>query len=204
MSTDQEATEPIDWDKFKKVLSLMSHAILVTLKGTQKVSEASYLTAIAIGGYTGLRGGEILSLKWSDIYNAKTISKQVSKSRGKKNIRSIEISNGLSNYIDATYKIVNPISLEFPILMNEKYEPISIQAFNKGLKKYLKKYGVNETVSSHTLRKTFGKRVFEKNGANDKSLLLVSQLLGHRSTEDTRRYIGITKLNMSNAYLDIE
>ena len=67
-----------------------------------------------------------------------------------------------------------------------------------------KKYKIETaSPSSHTLRKTFGMRVFESQGSTEAALVLLSEIFNHESVEDTRKYIGLTKGKIQNAYLKI-
>lgn len=54
-------------------------------------------------------------------------------------------------------------------------------------------------IGTHSLRKTFGYHVYRR--TND--LAMVQLLLGHSSSSDTLRYIGITQEQLYDAYLDL-
>lgn len=54
-------------------------------------------------------------------------------------------------------------------------------------------------IGTHSLRKTFGYHVYRKT----KDLAMVQQLLGHSSSADTLRYIGITQEQLFDAYLGL-
>jgi integrase len=55
--------------------------------------------------------------------------------------------------------------------------------------------------STHSLRKTFAKRVYTMAGTNSEDALVrLSEMLGHSSTGITRKYIGLTQQVMMDTY----
>ncbi|WP_352230654.1 tyrosine-type recombinase/integrase [Bacillus sp. YKCMOAS1] len=54
-------------------------------------------------------------------------------------------------------------------------------------------------IGTHTLRKTFGYRLYEMDIAVDR----IMAILGHSSEKDTLKYIGITADEISDAYESI-
>jgi integrase len=59
---------------------------------------------------------------------------------------------------------------------------------------------VNGNISTHTFRKTLGRRVVEVNEYSNESLVLLMQLFGHSNMGITKRYLGITKDEIHNVY----
>jgi integrase len=55
----------------------------------------------------------------------------------------------------------------------------------------------------YTLRKTFGKRVWEMDGQSERSLVYLSQIFNHSNVGITRRYIGIVQEDIRNIYLNL-
>ena len=47
--------------------------------------------------------------------------------------------------------------------------------------------GLNGKLATHSLRKSFGQRVYERSG----DIFLVQELLGHKSVSTTQRYLGV-------------
>jgi len=82
-----------------------------------------------------------------------------------------------------------------------KSKPISITAANKRIKKVFGEYDIKSVnPSSHTLRKTFGRRVYEAHNKSEDALILLSQIFNHTQISITRRYIGLTQERISSAY----
>lgn len=90
------------------------------------------------------------------------------------------------------------------LFVNESgVKPISVQYVNRQLKKIMKKYGVKGNYSSHFMRKTLGRRVYEQNNESEKSLLLLSHLFNHASVSTTKIYLGIREEEIGNLYLTL-
>lgn len=203
MSVQQTACSPLHWEEeFQKLLRDLSVSIHEA-SGQKKVTLARYQTAIAIGGYLGPRAKELLSLKWfdflgkseSDLYEFKT-EKQ----------RKIYFNDKLLKLINSNYLIVDPINIHDYILQSPKNpaKAITTRAFNKAFKSLLESHSIStDNPSSHTLRKTFAHRIFQNQGANEKALIMLAEILNHSSTKYTRRYLGIRKRQIKQVYLDI-
>lgn len=77
-----------------------------------------------------------------------------------------------------------------------KDEPVSRQAVDKMLK-------WAKVFSSHSLRKTFGRRVWLQEcdkGRGDQALLLLADVFGHTSIATTKRYLGIRQDEILSVY----
>jgi site-specific recombinase XerD len=58
----------------------------------------------------------------------------------------------------------------------------------------------NKNVSTHSLRKSGSRYVWENNGHSDEYLIKLSSILNHSSTSITRRYLGISKEEIKDIY----
>ncbi|RFN58819.1 tyrosine-type recombinase/integrase [Marixanthomonas ophiurae] len=74
----------------------------------------------------------------------------------------------------------------------------SPQHVNRELKKYLR-----GSFSSHSLRKSFGRRVWENDDYSDRALICLSQLFNHSSTQITRIYLGIKQEELNDIYMNL-
>ena len=61
------------------------------------------------------------------------------------------------------------------------------QTTYKMLKKAFQSAGLNGKLATHSLRKSFAQRVYNKSG----DLYLVQELLGHRNISTTQKYLGV-------------
>lgn len=82
--------------------------------------------------------------------------------------------------------------------VSQKGSVYSVQHVNRLIKKYFK-----GKVSSHSLRKSFGRRVWENDNQSERSLVYLSQLLNHSSTHVTRTYLGIQQEELDDIYMNL-
>lgn len=156
---------------------------------------------IAIGVFTGLRISDILNLRWSDILyrNFLIINEQKT---GKE--REIPINDDFYKIILDCYKNLMPLDKNDYIFRNKKGGILSVQYVNKKLKHLKYKYRLKiKYFSTHSLRKTFGRKVWEDNYYSDKALILLSEIFSHTSIADTKKYLGIKKEEIDNIYSQI-
>ena len=162
----------------------------------------------AAGFYFGLRIGDILSLTWEEV-TADTFELEEQKT-GK--IRRVNVHADFQavakKALEAIPKHRKPTPQDYVFVSQEprgnRYEPITVQAAIKRFRKALDRYGI-ETAnpSTHTLRKTFGRRVWENNGRTDAALVLLCETFGHSTPAVTRRYLGITADEIAQVYLTL-
>ncbi len=161
---------------------------------------------VCIGMFTGLRAGDSLSLKWSEIMKDYI---EIFEQKTRKH-RRIKINSDLRSHITRVYFQLTDTPLKSLRIQNDsefvfsnKYKtaPISNQYINTQLKRYAKKVRINGlNVSSHSLRKSFGRRVWELNNYSDRSLILLSEIFNHTSIAVTRKYLGIRQAEIFDVY----
>jgi integrase len=154
---------------------------------------------ISFGSFWGLRIGDILSLKWEQVYNLGEFS-LIERKTGK--AREIKINAQLRRHIEDCYKNIKPRILDEYIFTSQKGGVFSIQRINVILKDLKIRYNLKiRNFSSHSLRKCFGREVFNRSGSNaELSLVRLSQLFNHSSPSITRRYLGISKQELLDTY----
>ena len=134
-----------------------------------------------IGVTTGLRVSDIVALK-KDILKIKEPTIQERKTGKSKRIyinkklksKLIKYSEKNQNYIFET---------------NSKSGHITRQAVHKAIKRTTKKLGICENISTHTARKTYARKMLNKN----KGLKYVKDKLNHSTIADTLLYISNEK-----------
>lgn len=82
---------------------------------------------------------------------------------------------------------------------SQKGSIYSVQHVNRLIKKYFR----GKDISSHSLRKSFGRRVWENNNKTDEALLYLSEIFNHQSPAITRKYLGIRAEEIKNIYLNL-
>lgn len=66
-----------------------------------------------------------------------------------------------------------------------------------------KKYGLKcvKNLSTHSLRKTFGRHIYEcTNGNGEMALVMLSELFNHSNISITKRYLGLRKKEILRCY----
>mgnify|MGYP000195457822 FL=1 len=144
---------------------------------------------IAIGCFWGLRISDILSLRWNQILNVDEFS-IIEHKTGKQ--RTIRINPQLKRHITNCYKQINPIGINAPILVSQKGTVYTIQRINIILKETKAKYKLSvKNFSCHSLRKTFGRQVYNQNSDNaELALVKLMELFNHSNVAITKRYLG--------------
>ena len=187
-------TAPLAWNKGQTLLKAL-------------MADNDYNTALlfASGFYFGIRIGDILNLKWGQI-----TSESFSIIEGKtKKHRDIDVHKDYMRLVNKIVRVTDYHNDEDYVFVAQrrnmrKDRPISVVAANKRLKAAFERYGIEtQNPSSHTLRKTFARRVWENNKKSEAALILLGKILNHRDIATTRRYIGITKTQITNAYLSL-
>lgn len=159
---------------------------------------------MAIGFYTGLRISDILHLTW---LTASENYWQV-KARKTGKIQEVEVNPKLRKIIDQTIEYCDVDEFDAWIFMGRHGKstgkPIAVWTANYMIKTLFARYDI-ETAnpSSHTLRKTFGRRVYEHNGRSEDALILLSKIFNHISIQQTREYIGLTSERIRSVYTNI-
>lgn len=154
---------------------------------------------LAIGCFTGLRISDILALRWKQILNTAEFT-IVEKKTGK--VRTIRMNEQLQSHILDCYNNILPTSINSPILVSQKGTVYSIQRINVVLKEIKKRYKVKvKNFSCHSMRKTFGRQVYNMNSDNaELALIKLMELFNHSSVAITKRYLGLRQEELLDTY----
>lgn len=159
---------------------------------------------ISVGIFTGLRISDILSLRWNDLLNQEFLG--ITEKKTKK-FRNIKLNPQLLDIVARIFKcqkITNPDNLIF--LNRWGTKAIRIQYVNSMLKKIFIKYKISKdgtSISAHSLRKSMGRHIWEKNQNSEKSLVILSEVFKHSSIATTKIYLGIREEEISEIYLNL-
>ena len=154
---------------------------------------------IALGCFTGLRISDILALRWEQILSTEEFT-IIEKKTGKK--RVLRLNSQLQQHIQECYEHIQPIGLKAPILVSQKGTVFSIQRINVILKEIKRKYRLKvKNFSCHSLRKTFGRQVYNMNSENSElALVKLMELFNHSSIAITKRYLGLRQEEILETY----
>ena len=140
----------------------------------------------------GLRIDDLIKLSFEQL-RSDTIDITEGKTKKKRSLKVNDHIRQALTYFD---------DLKGYAFKSQKGTPFSSQHINRLLKKHFKGVG-GGTVSSHSLRKTFGRRVWDNDNQSERSLVYLSQLFNHSSTQVTRIYLGIQQEELDDIYMNL-
>lgn len=154
---------------------------------------------IGAGCFFGLRISDLLSLTWEMILDKETFV-IYEKKTGKR--REIKINVHFRNHIKECFTSLNIVEKNEKCFLSAKKKVYSTQRINVLLKEIKVDYKIKiENFSTHSLRKTFGRRVVDGAGINSEfALIKLSELFNHTSVMTTRRYLGLRAEEMLETY----
>jgi integrase len=149
---------------------------------------------VAVGCYTGLRIGDILTLTWEHITGD---SFQIQEGKTGKT-RTITVNPALKEIVTR-----NRENKTGQIFVSKKGQVFSVQYINQEFCRIAKKYNLKGNFSTHSLRKTFGRHVWEMDNNSERSLIMLSKIFNHTHSDVTRIYLGITAQEISDIYINL-
>ena len=154
---------------------------------------------IALGCFTGLRISDILALTWEQILNTEEFT-ITEKKTGKR--RTLRLNPQLQQHIQECHGHIQPLKDTSYILVSQKGTVFTIQRINVILKEIKKKYRLKvKNFSCHSLRKTFGRQVYNMNSENSElALVKLMELFNHSSVAITKRYLGLRQEEILQTY----
>ena len=160
------------------------------LLGNEKTRIYGFYIIIAIN--TGLRSGDLLKITFDDL---RTDKLTIIEGKTKKT-KTIAINENIRELLNkyGKGKTGSPF-------ITQKKGVLSVQHLNIQLKKLIKEKGLR--ISSHSMRKTFGRRVYFQNNESEKALMYLMDLFNHSSMSITKKYIGIRQTELDNIYLSL-
>lgn len=180
----------IEWDK----LQLLTQQL-------ERDKEYKFCLLITTAMYLGTRIGDTLRLRWSDLLNREHLELTEKKT---KKIRKILINHHLQETITRIHKKMNHPDIDGFIFLNDKgTKPISRQFVNGKLKRLVVKYQTVKDpsrVKTHSLRKSFGRRVWEQDNRSERGLLMLNEIFNHSSIRTTKIYLGIREKELLSVY----
>lgn len=158
---------------------------------------------VACGCFFGLRISDLLSLTWEQILGESFSLYE--KKTGKH--REIKVNAGVRDHIRDCFVALKIRDSKEKCFLNKYGDVISIQRVNVILKEIRVKYGLVgiDHFSTHSFRKTFGRKVVEMAGENSEmALIKLAELFNHSSTAITRRYLGLRQQELREVYDSLE
>ena len=156
--------------------------------------EQNYQMALLIefGFRTLLRYSDISRFTWENVLNKDELVLNEKKT-GKK--RSIKVGAVLKSLLLEYYELMQQPDLQSTIFN------YTLRHTNRLLQLGSRFVGIRrKAVSTHSLRKSGARFLYEENQRSEDVFLKISMILNHSSTQVSRRYLGITKEEISDVY----
>ena len=170
----------IDYDKaLNKALSML---------GTKNENFGFYII-VAIN--TGLRIGDILNIKKRHFEKDAYTFREQKTSKAK----TVPFNKHIKDYF---MQLKN--TSETPFKSN-KGTTYTRQQINRKIKQAFKTKDKN--YSSHSLRKSFGRKVYEDNDQSENALVILSKIYNHANLRVTRDYLDITQEILDDVYMSM-
>jgi integrase len=170
------------------------------MKKVLKANNVRNYCLFVLGINSGLRIGDLLSLKVADVAEGKKIKDRISLREQKTGkIKDFPIGatsvKALKEYLNET-----ELNSEDYLFKSRKGNgPIGREQAWRILSEAAETVGIADSIGTHTLRKTFGYWAF-KSGVD---ITRIQKLLNHSSPGVTLAYIGITQDELDDVYLNL-
>lgn len=185
----------------------MPQAKTLTPREQQQVLDYIALNAFAkrnrmmflLGLYSGMRVGEIASLKVSDVVNIDgTIKAEIrlkpEQTKGK-HARTVFVSNKLQQELEGFVKSLHqPLNMQHPLFITAGRRAFSANVMTQHFYWLFQRAGLSGA-SSHSMRRTFITQL----ASRGIGVRVLASLAGHRSIAVTQRYIDVNDDMMRRA-----
>lgn len=167
--------------------------------------DGNYMMAalITCGIYFGLRISDLRKLTWEMVLNAEAETFTIREEKTNK-VRSVKINANAKQLLSECYNGLGNPPMSQHCFISRKKQVFSTQRINVMLKNIRDKYNVKcKNISCHSLRKTFGRAIFEKaceNGQGEMALIKLQSVFGHSAPQITRIYLGIKQEEILQCY----
>lgn len=158
-------------------------------------NERDYILFL-VGITTGYRAGDLVSLKARDIRQAIKYSEFVIEEGKKFNNPNIAEVNKKARVVPLLHRLEKILKEYIKDMKDYEYvfksrkgtnKHIGVQAVSNTLKEAGEYFGLYN-ISAHSMRKTYAYKIYQETGCE---IVAVKELLGHKSIEETKRYIGL-------------
>ena len=156
-----------------------------------------------LGVSTGGRISELLGLQIGDVYQNRApvtdllFDKSIVK--GKEHSRAVPVNRDGRQAIDQLiawhrkeYRSIAKALPLFPSRNGQGNKRMSRRAAHNVLKHAFETAGLNGKLASHSLRKSFAQRLYDRTG----DIYAVQEMLGHKNITTTQKYLGVNYQNV--------
>ena len=154
---------------------------------------------IGCGIFFGLRISDLLRLNWNMLLNKEAKFIMIEKKTGKR--REVKINREFQKHIMDCRAALHIEDMDEPCFLSTKGKPYSVQWINLVFKELKDYYNLKiDHFSTHSLRKTFGRKVFESSDNAELALVKLMEMFNHSSVGITKRYLGLKQEEILQTY----
>ncbi|MDG3582038.1 tyrosine-type recombinase/integrase [Galbibacter pacificus] len=146
------------------------------------------ITAINLG----LRISDLLTLTFEQLRKESFEIVEGKTGKRRKLTVNSNIKNALKHFTDEPDN--------FYCFRSQKNSVYSTQQINRLMKEH---FNGGRKYTSHSLRKAFGRRVWENDNGSERSLVYLNELFNHVTIKQTKVYLGIRQEELDNIYLNL-
>ena len=190
-----KGTRPLDNQEIRQVSAIFDG----TFEGRNR---ALFMLGVSTGG----RISELLGLQIGDVYQNRApvtdllFDKSIVK--GKEHSRAVPVNRDGRQAIDdliawhrKEYRSIAKARPLFPSRNGQGGKRMSRRAAHDVLKTAFEAAGLNGKLASHSLRKSFAQRLYDRTG----DIYAVQEMLGHKNIATTQKYLGVNYQNVRQA-----
>lgn len=187
-------------DEVQKMKEVFKKKIEDATTPTNELIAWKNYTLFCCGINVGLRASDLRNLQWKDIYDTKGNRKRGYIFNAEKTGKRTEIAfndaffEAIETYRDKLLQLKDKPHAEDYLFFSKKNDKNAID--EKTMWKIMNDAAIDakieKNVGSHTLRKTFGRTVYENAENKSEVLIMLQEWFKHSSPMVTLRYIGIT------------
>lgn len=154
---------------------------------------------IGCGCFFGLRISDILTLSWSMLLDDDKFTLNEKKTNKR---RTVKINSDFQQHIKRCHDALRIKNDDEKCFLSQKKVVYSTQRINVLFKDIKKRYNLKiEHFSTHSMRKTFGRKVYESSGENaNMALIKLSEIFNHSNISITKIYLGIREKELLETY----
>ena len=143
-------------------------------------------------------------LRWEQVMSDGGSFAIYEKKTGKR--REIKINKGFQRHIFDCWQALGRPDLSKPCFLSKYETVLTSQMVNRHLKKIKIVYQVKvRNFSTHSFRKTFGRRVVDMAGSDaEMAIIKLSEIFNHSSPMVTRRYLGLRQEELGEVYENLQ
>ena len=197
-------------DEIKAMIDVFDRHIEEASDGTPRMLACRNKMMFIIGVNVGLRASDLRTLTWDFFFEQMPNGNL--KFRDGYSIRPKKTSKR-NKYVhlrfnDAVKRVIKWYIDMYPIddvkdyvfMSRQGDDAISVDTMWRVIKNTAKEAGIKQNIGSHSLRKSFCRRLYDNANDKSKALVVLQKILNHSSSLTTLSYIGITNDDMDDAF----